>query len=72
MRSYLFVVNDWQGIPTESEEVAPTFYPFDQIPFEQMWADARHWLPPILEAETIEARFVFAADNETIAEWLIR
>ena len=72
MRSHLFVVQRWQGIPTESEEVAPAFYPFSQIPFEQMWADARHWLPPILAGQTIQARFVFAEDNETLSEVLVR
>ncbi|MFN8440965.1 MAG: 8-oxo-dGTP diphosphatase [Caldilineaceae bacterium] len=69
MRSYLFVVEAWQGSPSESDEVAPHFYPFDQIPFERMWADARHWLPPLLQNQSIRARFVFGEDNETITGW---
>lgn len=71
MRSTLFVVEKWQGTPCESDEVAPTFYPFDQIPFEQMWADGRYWLPPILQNKSIQARFVFGDDNETLTEWKV-
>jgi SAM-dependent methyltransferase len=33
-----------------------------------MWADGAHWLPEILDGKVIQARFVFNADNETLAE----
>lgn len=69
MRSQLFVVSQWDGEPCESEEVAPQFYTLEQIPFANMWADARHWLPPILAGSTIQATFVFADDNEQIEDW---
>jgi hypothetical protein len=34
-----------------------------------MWQDARHWLPPILDGERVQAVFHFQADNETIQEY---
>ncbi len=57
----------WDGEPAESAEVRPAWFALDEIPYAQMWADGAHWLPRILAGECIEARFVFAADNETVA-----
>lgn len=63
---HVFVARRWQGRPAESREMAPAWYAADDPPFDLMWQDGAHWLPPILAGERIRAHFVFGEDNETV------
>jgi 8-oxo-dGTP diphosphatase len=65
-RAHIFLVDDWLGTPTESTEMKPCWFARHDLPLANMWADAAHWLPRALARQTINATFVFAADNETI------
>ncbi len=65
---HVFVAEKWDGIPRESEEMTPFWFPVNDPPFEQMWQDGQHWLPPILSGQQVHARFVFREDNESIDE----
>lgn len=65
---HLFLVRHWQGTPTESDEMRPHWFPFDQLPYAQMWQDAPHWLPQVLRGEQVTLRFVFGADLATVCE----
>ena len=56
---HLFLVKEWQGEPKESDEMAPKWFKFNEIPYNQMWDDDKFWLPHILKGEKIEADFVF-------------
>ena len=40
----LFVAKDWEGEPIESEEMLPKWFAFNEIPYEKMWDDDKHWL----------------------------
>ena len=68
-RAHVFLVEDWLGTPAASAEMQPVWFARQALPFVHMWADARHWLPPVLARQTIKATFVFAADNETLVRW---
>jgi len=65
---HVFLATTWEGDPAESTEMLPAWFAADEIPFEQMWQDAAHWLPRILAGEWVDARFTFKQDNETIAQ----
>jgi len=65
---HVFVTREWVGEAVESREIRPAWFPVSEIPFGQMWADCRHWLPPVLAGQPTRARFTFRADNETIDE----
>jgi 8-oxo-dGTP pyrophosphatase MutT (NUDIX family) len=65
---HVFVACTWDGEPVESEEMTPTWFPINEIPYEHMWQDAAYWLPPILAGHRIRARFTFREDNETVDE----
>jgi len=62
MRVHVFLASGWHGEIRESPEALPFWVPFDQIPYGQMWADDRLWLPRILDGETLHGRFHFAGD----------
>lgn len=65
---HVFLVTVWQGEPTESAEMQPVWCSVDALPFAKMWADAVYWLPLVLENQKLKARFVYQADNATVAE----
>ena len=69
---HIFKINNFSGIPTESEEMRPEWFEQSQIPIDKMWADGRHWLPLVLQGKQITAQFTFAEDNETIREFEIK
>jgi 8-oxo-dGTP diphosphatase len=63
----MFVGERFGGELVETEELlVPQWFPVDALPFERMWADARHWLPRALSGEVLNAEFIFAEDNESI------
>jgi 8-oxo-dGTP diphosphatase len=64
---HVFLAATWQGQAVESREMVPRWFAVDEIPYEQMWQDGAHWLPPILAGCGVEAHFTFGKDNETIA-----
>jgi len=65
---YVFLATAWEGKPTESREMSPSWFSLDSLPFEGMWQDGAHWLPRILAGERIQAHFCFGSDNETIEQ----
>lgn len=68
---HLFLVKDWDGEPSESEEMLPKWFKFDEIPYKSMWDDDKHWLPLILANKKIEADFIFK-EGEIIDKYNIR
>jgi 8-oxo-dGTP diphosphatase len=69
---HVFLAKSWTGEPGESSEIAPLWCSFDQIPYNQMWDDARYWLPLILDGNKIQACFVFNEDNQTVNHFDIK
>jgi 8-oxo-dGTP diphosphatase len=66
MQVAVFVGDQFTGTAQETEEIAPHWYPVDDLPVEQMWDDNHHWLPQVLAGQHLKAEFVFAADCETV------
>ncbi len=62
----VFVAERWSGEPTETEEMAPEWFPLTEIPYEKMWIDDRYWLPLVLAGDSIDAEFHFAGDGSAI------
>ena len=69
---HVFVASDWSGEPMETDEMLPSWFSIDKIPFEQMWQDDAYWLPLVLQGKCIEAEFTFGDDNETVTDWMIK
>lgn len=64
---HVYLASEWEGEPTESEEMKPEWYPKGDIPYEQMWTDDVHWLPKVLAGEKVRCRFFFN-DDQTMKE----
>lgn len=67
MATTVFLTRAWEGEPSESEEIAPAWFPVERLPVERMWADAEHWLPAMISGQRIAVRVDLAADNENVA-----
>ena len=67
----VYISDKWRGEPTETEEMAPKWFETNEIPYDEMWEDDRHWLPMILAGEVIEGDFLFD-DNQNLLEHDIR
>lgn len=63
IHGYVFTASDCDGEPQETDEATPLWTETDSIPYEQMWADDRYWLPLMLEGIYFEGRFLFDGDN---------
>ena len=55
----VFRAADCEGAPQETAEAVPLWTPLEQIPFEKMWADDRHWIPLMLARQKFRGRFLF-------------
>lgn len=58
----VFVARDHRGEPIETDEAVPMWVPFAALPYEQMWADDRVWMPWLLRGERFSLRALFDGD----------
>lgn len=56
---HIFKVTEYIGNPTESEEMKPEWFSFDEIPYEQMWRGDSEWFPLVIEGKTFKGSIVF-------------
>jgi len=57
MHVHVYVATDWEGEPTESEEMKPQWFSLNDIPYDDMWSDDPYWLPEVLKGNKISADF---------------
>lgn len=56
---HIFLANDFEGEPVESDEVEPFWFDEDSIPYANMFQDDYHWLPEILAGKKVVGSFVY-------------
>ena len=56
---HVFTATDALGTATETDEAVPFWCATDSIPYPEMWADDRLWLPLLLEGRSFEIWCVF-------------
>lgn len=66
----VFLGSEFEGVPTETREARPEWFPIGALPLDRMWADDRHWLPEMLSGKRFTAWFRF--DDETMLSKKIR
>lgn len=64
---HVFISEQWEGHPTETEEMKPEWFKISEIPYDNMWVDDRYWLPDVLAGRTLTADFSFDI-NEVLTE----
>jgi 8-oxo-dGTP diphosphatase len=61
--AHVFRADDFTGDLVETDEAIPLWFRTDALPFDEMWADDRLWLPLLLEERSFSARFVFDGER---------
>ncbi len=60
----VFVAHAFEGTPVRTEEAEPLWFPADALPYDEMWADDRHWLPLLLAGDHF--RGTVEVEGETV------
>jgi 8-oxo-dGTP diphosphatase len=68
----VFTAPDCLGEPIETDEAIPLWTSIHAIPYDEMWADDRHWLPGLLEGKVFLGQFLFEHEKmlEHDVKWL--
>jgi 8-oxo-dGTP diphosphatase len=67
-RSFVFTATEFSGTPAESDELVPAWYLLEDVPWGQMWDDAKLWLPKVLAGQFIEATFTIGPDDRVVEQ----
>lgn len=59
----VFRTDTFAGDVIETEEAAPFWVSVDEIPYDQMWADDRFWVPMMLAGARFRGRWLFDGDD---------
>lgn len=65
-RSFAYRARSFTGTLLASSELAATWWPVADIPFDRMWADAALWLPRALDGNFVEATISIGAKDEVV------
>jgi 8-oxo-dGTP diphosphatase len=57
--THVYTSTSWKNEPTESEEMRPQWFTFEEIPYQYMWPDDTFWLPELLKGNKFTADFTF-------------
>jgi len=68
----VFLAHDFEGEPQETDEAIPFWMPLDAIPYDQMWADDRHWLPLLISGERLIGYFEFDGEQLLSQKLIVR
>lgn len=63
LHCHVYTGDGCEGEPRESDEALPMWVPVDKIPYDEMWADDRLWLPRMLAGYGFDGRFEFDGDR---------
>lgn len=68
---HIFKAQEFEGTPTESEEMKPQWFFVDEIPFATMWPDDVFWFPYLLKRKRFTGRFLFDEKENIIEQELV-
>lgn len=63
---YAYLCDEWEGEPSESEEMKPKWFHIEDIPYGDMWDDDEFWLPYVLEGKKVTGEFTFDIDDRLL------
>ena len=68
VKMHTFVATEWEGEPTESEEMKPQWFEVESVPYCQMWKSDAEWLPEILAGKTIKAAYTYDHEGGEVVD----
>ena len=68
----VFLARDFTGDPQETDEAVPLWTPLHAIPYDEMWADDRHWLPLLIRGAHFSGYFEFDGEQLLTRKLVVR
>lgn len=62
----VFVCSKFEGEVNESHEGKLLWFNKNTLPYDEMWADDRHWLPLLIDGKKFEGTFIFSEDSKEL------
>ncbi len=59
----VFLARKFTGEARETDEAIPYWTHIDDIPYDEMWEDDRHWLPLLISEQRFRGRFTFEGER---------
>jgi mutator protein MutT len=66
MYVHVFLCDEWEREPVETEEMAPEWFKIQDIPYSNMWEDDEFWLPQVLAGNKVYGEFTFDEDDKLL------
>lgn len=71
LQVHIFRVTQFAGEPMETEEMRPQWFDANEIPFDLMWPDDKHWFPLLLARKKFTGKFLFGK-NDVILKYELK
>lgn len=66
MYVHVFMCDEWEGVPVETEEMAPEWFEIKDIPYSRMWEDDEFWLPQVIAGNKVYGEFTFDENDRLL------
>ena len=66
MYVHVYLCDEWEGTPVETEEMAPEWFKIEDIPYGKMWEDDEFWLPQVIAGSKVYGEFTFDKDDKLL------
>jgi mutator protein MutT len=63
---HIYRTAQWQGQPTESEEMKPQWFKVTDIPYDTMWSGDEKWMPLVIAGKKFSAEMWFDGQQNNI------
>jgi 8-oxo-dGTP diphosphatase len=63
---YVLKTGEFEGQERETEEADPVWFRIDEIPYHEMWADDRMWMPLMFQGRKFRGVFHFDDNGEKL------
>ena len=69
---HVFTDDEFDGIEKETEEAIPKWFRTDRIPYDDMWADDKIWMPLMFAGKSFTGEFYFDEQCKNLLRHEIR
>ena len=63
IHAHVYRTHKMTGVPIETDEAVPLWFDLNEIPFDEMWEDDKHWLPLVVESKRFSGDWLFDGDR---------